>query len=39
MRSTLRLLLEEVSLADVASGTLPEHVSALTAEPRAWAKR
>ena len=38
-RSTLRGLLEEVTLADVASGNLPEHVSALTADPRAWAKR
>jgi Rrf2 family protein len=39
VRSTLRNLLEEVSLADVASGELPEHVAALTADPRAWAKR
>lgn len=39
VRSTLRGLLEEVTLADVASGNLPEHVSALTADQRAWAKR
>ena len=39
VRSTLRNLLEEVSLADVASGALPEQVAALTADPRAWAKR
>lgn len=39
VRSTLRGLLEEVTLADVASGDLPEHVAALTADPRAWAKR
>jgi len=39
VRSTLRNLLEQVSLADVASGELPEHVAALTADPRAWAKR
>ncbi|MGH2944205.1 MAG: RrF2 family transcriptional regulator [Solirubrobacteraceae bacterium] len=39
VRSTLRGLLEEVSLADVAAGTLPEHVAQLTSDPRAWAKR
>jgi Rrf2 family protein len=39
VRSTLRGLLEEVSLADVAAGRLPDHVAALTADPRAWAKR
>ena len=39
VRSTLRNLLEEVSLADVAAGDLPEHVAALTADPRAWVKR
>ena len=39
VRSTLRGLLEDVSLADVAAGTLPDHVAALTADPRAWAKR
>lgn len=39
VRSTLRNLLEEVTLADVASGDLPEHVGQLTADPRAWVKR
>ena len=39
VRSTLRNLLEEVTLADVAAGELPEHVTALTADPRAWVKR
>jgi Rrf2 family protein len=39
VRSTLRNLLEEVSLADVAAGSLPEQVAALTSDPRAWAKR
>lgn len=39
MRSTLRLLLEEVTLADVAAGDLPDHVAQLAADPRAWAKR
>ncbi|MFP5378649.1 MAG: RrF2 family transcriptional regulator [Vicinamibacteria bacterium] len=39
VRSTLRNLLEEVTLADVASGRLPDQVRELTADPRAWAKR
>jgi len=39
VRSTLRLLLEEVTLADVAAGDLPEHVAQLAADPRARAKR
>ena len=39
VRSTLRNLLEEVTLADVASGDLPDQVAALTADPRAWVKR
>lgn len=39
VRSALRLLLEDVTLADVAAGNLPEHVAQLTADPRAWAKR
>jgi Rrf2 family protein len=39
VRSTLRALLEEVTLAHVASGELPAHVAALTDDPRAWAKR
>jgi Rrf2 family protein len=39
VRSTLRGLLEQVSLADVAAGNLPDQVSQLTADPRAWAKR
>ncbi|MDP2710295.1 MAG: Rrf2 family transcriptional regulator [Solirubrobacteraceae bacterium] len=39
VRSTLRGLLEEISLADVASGDLPAQVAELTSDPRAWAKR
>ena len=39
VRSTLRALLEEVTLAEVAAGKLPDHVAQLTANPRAWAKR
>ena len=39
VRASLRRVLEEVTLADVAAGTLPEHVAELTADPGAWAKR
>ncbi|HVF80106.1 MAG TPA: Rrf2 family transcriptional regulator [Solirubrobacteraceae bacterium] len=39
VRSTLRNLLEEVTLADVAAGALPDQVATLTADPDAWAKR
>ena len=39
VRSTLRLLLEEVTLADVAAGDLPEQVTQLAADPVARAKR
>jgi Rrf2 family protein len=39
VRSTLRGLLEEVSLANIASGDLPDQVAQLTSDPRAWAKR
>jgi Rrf2 family protein len=36
VRAALRGVLETVSLADVASGELPESVRALVAEPDAW---
>ena len=36
VRASLRGVLESVTLADVASGELPENVRALTAEPDAW---
>ena len=39
VRASLRRVLEEVTLADVAAGRLPEHVAELTADPGAWAKR
>jgi Rrf2 family protein len=39
VRASLRRVLEEVTIADVAAGALPEHVSALTSDPGAWAKR
>jgi Rrf2 family protein len=36
VRANLRDVLENVTLADVATGDLPEHVSALAAAPEAW---
>jgi Rrf2 family protein len=39
LRASVRRVLEEVSLADVAAGNVPEHVSALTGDPGAWEKR
>lgn len=39
VRASLRRVLEEVSIADVAAGTLPEHISELTTDPGAWTKR
>jgi Rrf2 family protein len=39
VRASLRGVLEGVTLADVAAGELPEHVTALTADPSAWVKR
>jgi len=36
VRAVLRSVLERVTLADVASGELPEHVRALTADEDAW---
>lgn len=38
-RASLRSVLEQVTLADVASGTLPSAVEDLTADPGAWARR
>ena len=39
VRASLRSVLEEVTLADLVSGNLPNSVEALTAEPDAWAAR
>jgi Rrf2 family protein len=39
VRASVRRVLEEVSLADVASGNVPKHVSDLTGDPGAWEKR
>ena len=39
LRASVRRVLEEVSLADVAAGTVPGHVSELTDDPGAWDRR
>jgi hypothetical protein len=39
MRANLRAVLDSVTLADVASGRLPEAVGAITADPEAWQPR
>jgi Rrf2 family protein len=38
LRSSLRIVLEGVTLADLASGELPARVTALADEPDAWVK-
>jgi len=37
VRASLRGVLEQVTLADVARGALPDHVRQLAADPDAWA--
>ena len=37
VRASLRSVLEQVTLADVARGALPDHVRQLAADPDAWA--
>jgi Rrf2 family protein len=39
VRASLRRVLEQVTLADVASGSLPEDVAALTGDDEAWLSR
>jgi Rrf2 family protein len=39
VRATLRTVLEETTLADVAAGELPPAISDLTALPGAWERR
>jgi Rrf2 family protein len=39
VRASLRRVLDEVTLADVAAGALPPLVQELTEDPGAWAKR
>ena len=36
MRANLRAVLEELTLADVASGNLPPEIEAITSDPEAW---
>jgi Rrf2 family protein len=36
VRANLRAVLESVSLADLASGRLPEEVGSITRDPEAW---
>jgi len=36
LRASLRFVLEGVSLADVAAGTLPDEIKAMTTDPDAW---
>jgi Rrf2 family protein len=38
-RASLRLVLDHVTLADVASGVLPPDIAALTTSPEAWEPR
>ena len=39
VRASLRAVAEQVTLADIARGALPEHVKALASEPEAWVTR
>ena len=39
LRSAVRSVLEHVTIADVATGKLPAHVTRLTREPDAWVRR
>jgi Rrf2 family protein len=39
LRASVRAVLEHVSLADLAAGTLPPEVEALAADPDAWVRR
>lgn len=39
VRAALRMVLESVTLADVATGHLPEEISRLLADPEAWHRR
>jgi Rrf2 family protein len=39
VRASLRSVLEQVTLADLARGELPPHVVELTKDPEAWVRR
>ncbi len=36
VRASLRVVLEHVTLADIAGGSLPVEVRELTADPQSW---
>ena len=36
LRASLRLVLESVTLADIANNTLPDHIRKMTVDPDAW---
>jgi hypothetical protein len=39
VRASLRRVVEHVTLADLASGTLPQDIEALAKDPEAWVTR
>jgi Rrf2 family protein len=39
VRASLRSVAEQVTLADIAAGTLPAHVATLASDPEAWVTR
>jgi len=39
VRASVRSVLEEVTIADVAAGRVPSHVTQLSAQPGAWERR
>jgi Rrf2 family protein len=39
VRASLRAVAEHVTLADIATGALPEHVRTLASDPEAWVTR
>lgn len=39
LRANVRAVLEQVTLADLVAGELPDHVRALAADPDAWVTR
>ena len=39
LRKNVRDVIENVSLADLAAGTLPPAIQALTEDPEAWSRR
>jgi DNA-binding IscR family transcriptional regulator len=39
LRAAVRAVLDEVTLAQLLSGDLPDHIRALVAEPGAWTSR